>query len=240
MYTIKHKTVAELVTDNIKNAHVFKKYGIDFCCGGGENLETACKRRNVNLEEVERDLLNAYNTGSNEYKYHSWDLDFLSDHIVNIHHLYVEESIPMLLNYCDKVVRSHAGQHKELKEIEKFFHLLAGDLKTHLKKEELILFPFIKKMVKAEKEGKKIERPPFGNASSPVRMMEEEHENASNLIRKIAVLSDDFTPPKGACNTYKAFYSKLDEFEKDLYLHIHLENNILFPRAIALEERVII
>ncbi|MGY5851885.1 iron-sulfur cluster repair di-iron protein [Salegentibacter sp. F14] len=240
MYTIKHKTVAELVTDNIKNAHVFKKYGIDFCCGGEEKLETACKRRNVNLEEIERDLLNAYNTGSREYKYSSWDLDFLSDHIVNVHHQYVEESIPMLLNYCERVVRSHASQYTELKEIEKFFHLLAGDLKTHLKKEELILFPFINKMVKAEKEGTKVERPPFGNASSPVKMMEEEHENASNLIRKIAELSDNFTPPKGACNTYKAFYSKLDEFEKDLYLHIHLENNILFPRAIALEEKVII
>ncbi|HEY9185867.1 MAG TPA: iron-sulfur cluster repair di-iron protein [Salegentibacter sp.] len=240
MNTIKDKTVAELVTDNIKNAHVFKKYGIDFCCGGGEKLETACKRRKVSLKDIERDLLNSYNIGSREYKYNSWELDFLSDHIVNVHHQYIEESIPMMLNYCKRLVRSHAGEHPELKEIEKLFRQLAEEIKIHLKKEELILFPFINKMVKAEKEGTKLERPPFGNASSPVKMMEEEHESAGNLIRKIAELSDGFTPPKGACNNYKAFYSKLDEFEKDLYLHIHLENNILFPKAIALEKKVMI
>ena len=240
MNAIKDKTVAELVTDNIQTAHVFKKYGIDFCCGGGEKLEAACKRRKVSLEDVERDLLNAENNGSREYKYNSWELDFLADHIVNVHHQYVEESIPMMLSYCEKVVRSHASEHPELREIETLFHLLAGELRAHLKKEELILFPFISKMVKAAKQGTKLERPPFGEASYPVKMMEEEHEIAGDYIRKIAKLSDDFTPPQGACNTYKAFYSKLDEFEKDLYLHIHLENNILFPKAIALEKKVMI
>lgn len=237
---MKDKTVADLVTDNIKNAHVFKKYGIDFCCGGGEKLETACKRRNVNLEEIEKDLLNAYNTGSREYKYNSWDLDFLADHIVNVHHQYVEESIPLLLHYCQRVVRSHANDRPELKEIEALVHEMADELKSHLRKEELILFPFIGKMVKAAKDGSELERPPFGTAGNPVKMMEEEHELAGEFIRKIAILSDNFTPPKGACNTFKAFYSKLDEFEKDLYLHIHLENNILFPKAISLEKKVMI
>ena len=240
MNAIKDKTVAELVTENIKNAHVFNKYGIDFCCGGGEKLEVACKRRSVNMEDIERDLLKSYNTGSLEYKYNSWELDFLADHIVNVHHQYVEESIPLLLHYCLRVVRSHAKDRPELLEINSLVHKLADELKTHLRKEELILFPFITKMVNAEKENTRLERPPFGTSGNPVKMMEEEHEIAGELIRKIADLSDNFTPPEGACNTYKAFYSKLDEFEKDLYLHIHLENNILFPKAIALEKKVMI
>lgn len=239
METLKNRTVADLVTENIKTAHIFKRYGIDFCCGGGEKIEKACKKRNIDLAELERELLKAAGTRERNFNYNSWDLGFLTDHIVNIHHKYVEENIPLLLQYTEKVAKVHGASHPEVRAIEKLFRQVAGELASHLKKEELILFPFIKKMVNAEEVEKPLERPTFGTAENPVKMMEEEHEQAGEIFRKIAELSNNYTPPESACNTFRAMYSKLEEFEQDLHLHIHLENNILFPKALELEKKVI-
>lgn len=239
MEALNNRTVADLVTENIKTAHVFKKYGIDFCCGGGEKIEKACEKRNVDLAELERELLEAAGTRERNFNYNSWDLGFLIDHIVNIHHKYVEENIPLLLQYTEKVAKVHGASHPEVQEIKELFYQVAGELASHLKKEELILFPFIKKMVNAEEVGELLDRPAFGTAENPVKMMEEEHEHAGEIFRKIAELSNDHTPPASACNTFRAMYSKLEEFEQDLHLHIHLENNILFPKALELEKKVI-
>lgn len=238
MEAIKSRTVADLVTENIKTAHVFKKYGIDFCCGGGISIEKACEKADANIEELTKDLLNVENSTGRANNYNSWELDFLADHIVNVHHGYVEESLPLLKQYADRVAKVHGHHYSELLQIQHLVGVVAGELSSHCKKEELILFPFIKKMVAAKKGGEPLPQANFGKVDNPIQMMEAEHEEAGELLRQIAILSNNYTPPQGACNTYRAFYAKLQEFEEDLHQHIHLENNILFPKSLQLEKEL--
>mgnify|MGYP001419951713 CR=1 FL=1 len=238
MNTLETKKVAELVAENIKTAHIFKKYGIDFCCGGGISIQKACEKANINFEELERDLLNVDQNRDRATNYNSWKLDFLTDHIINVHHSYVEENIPLLIQYAAKVAKVHGERHPELLEIQNLFTLVATELSGHLRKEELILFPFIKKLVQAKIEGAGLPKAQFGTVDNPIKMMEAEHEEAGEILRKIAKLSNNYTPPEGACNTYRAFFAKLDEFEQDLHQHVHLENNILFPKALQLEKEL--
>lgn len=239
METLKDKTVADLVTENIKTAHIFKKHGIDFCCGGGISIERACEKKEVNYKILKEELEQALSENDRAYNYKSWAPDFLVDHIINVHHTYVEENLPLLLQYADKVMKVHGAHDTELVEINDMVKRVVTELAGHMKKEELILFPFIKKMVQAQKEGITLPRPAFGTVDNPIAMMEDEHENAGELFREIAELSNNYTPPEHACNTYKAFYAKLEEFENDLHLHVHLENNILFPKAKQMEKAVI-
>lgn len=235
METLQSRTVGDVVTENIKAAHIFKKYGIDFCCGGGVSIKRACEKANVDPELLINELIDLEQVKDRSLDYNSWKLDFLSDHIVNVHHQYVEESSPLLLQYAKRVNHVHGGHYKELGEIESLVIELVQEMASHQRKEELILFPFIKRLVKAEKENDVVPQSHFGSVENPIKMMEEEHDEAGEIMRKISVLSDNFTPPQGACNTYRAFYAKLEEFEEDLHQHIHLENNILFPKALKLE-----
>lgn len=236
METLQERTVADVVTENIKAAHVFKKYGIDFCCGGGVSIKRACEKAQVDADTLTRELLNLETVKDRASDYNSYKLDFLADHIVNVHHHYVEESSPLLLQYAKRVNQVHGGHYAELGEIEQLVIEVVQEMAAHQKKEELILFPFIKRLVKAEKENGPVPEAHFGTVDNPIKMMEEEHDETGEIMRKIAALSNNYTPPQGACNTYKAFYSKLEEFEEDLHQHIHLENNILFPKASKLEK----
>jgi regulator of cell morphogenesis and NO signaling len=236
MNITENSTVAEVVTNNIKTADIFKKHGIDFCCGGGISIKKACKKKNISYTELELELSLINNPVSNAYNYDNWKLDFLVDHIENIHHSYVEENTGLVLQYAAKVAKVHGHHYTEVVEINKLFIEVAQELAAHMKKEELILFPFIKKLVQAEKDGVKANRPHFDTVNNPIAMMEDEHENAGDIFKEIKKLSNNFTPPEGACNTFKALYAKLEEFEQDLHQHIHLENNILFPKAILLEK----
>lgn len=238
MKELESRTVAELVTENIKTAHVFKKYGIDFCCGGGVSIQKACEKADVDYNLLASELLNVGQEVSRVNNYNSWELDFLTDHIINVHHTYVEENIPLLLQYSNRVAEVHGHNYTELLEIKDLVQQVAGELSSHMKKEELILFPFVKKMVAAKKEGGELPEANFGTVDNPIKMMEVEHEDAGEALRKIAQLSNNYTPPESACNTYRAFYAKLDEFEQDLHQHIHLENNILFPKSLQLEKEL--
>lgn len=229
------KTVAEIVTENIKSAHIFKKHGIDFCCGGGISVEKACAKKGVDYSELKKELDNIDEV-NRAYDYDSWKLDFLVDHIVNIHHTYVEENITLLIQYANRVAKVHGHHYTQVVKINELFTEVANELTAHMKKEELVLFPFIKQLVKAEKEGTTAPNPHFGTVNNPIRMMESEHENAGDIFKEIAKLSNNYSPPESACNTFRALYAKLDEFEQDLHQHIHLENNILFPKAIQLEK----
>lgn len=235
MNITKEKTVASIVTENIKAAHVFKKYGIDFCCGGGISIDKACEKSGVDYSVLENDLKIVDNV-SKAFNYGAWELDFLVDHIVNIHHSYVEESIPILMQYADKVAKVHGHHYTEVVKINSLIIEVAQELTAHMRKEELILFPFVKQLVRAKKEGALPPAPHFGTVNNPIRMMEDEHEAAGDIFKIISKLTNDYTPPDEACNTFKALYAKLQEFELDLHQHIHLENNILFPKAIELEQ----
>lgn len=238
METLKQKTVAELVTENIKTAHIFKKYGIDFCCGGGISIERACEKKGIDYSTLEEELNLSLSQNERAFNYKTWKPEFLTDHIINVHHTYVEENAPMLLQYSERVMTVHGHHNTELVEINELVKRVVGELASHMKKEELILFPFIKKMVNAQNEGLTLPRPAFGTVDNPIAMMEEEHDAAGLIFREIAELSNNYTAPAHACNTYKAFYAKLKEFENDLHLHVHLENNILFPKAKQMEKEI--
>lgn len=237
MNITENNTVAEIVTHNIKTADVFKKHGIDFCCGGGITIKKVCEKKNIPYNVLAKELTDINNIISKAYDYDNWKLDFLADHIENVHHSYVVESTQILLQYTAKVAKVHGHYYKEVVKINELFNVVAQELASHMKKEELILFPFIKKLVQADREGVQVKTPHFGTVNNPIKMMEEEHESAGDILKEIKELSNNYTPPEGACNTFKAMYAKLEEFEQDLHQHIHLENNILFPKAILLEQK---
>ena len=238
MTITKERTVADYVTENIKTAHVFKKYGIDFCCGGGISLEKACKKHGIELDQIEQELLSVDTIGYMN-NYDKWDLGFLIDYIVNIHHRYVNESLPIIFQYANKVAKVHGHHYTEVVKINDLFHEVANELLTHMQKEEQILFPYIKQLTEFQEKGEMIKSAPsFGTVNNPIQMMEHEHETAGNIFKEIAKLANNYTPPEEACNTFRALYAKLEEFEQDLHRHIHLENNILHPKAIALEEKL--
>jgi regulator of cell morphogenesis and NO signaling len=233
------ETIGEIVAKDIRTAKVFRKYGIDFCCGGKKGLAETCEKKNIDLaklttelREVERDH-STMPGNPNE-----WELDFLANYIVNIHHKYVKDTLPVLLAWSQKVASVHGETHPEAIRIEQLFAAVADELIPHMMKEENVLFPHIIKMVQASREKKILAPVGFGTVKNPIRMMEHEHETVGELYMEIEKLSSQFTPPADACNTFKALYSTLKEFEDDLFLHIHLENNILFSKAALLEQEV--
>lgn len=232
------KTVADYVTNNIKTANIFKKHGIDFCCGGGISIEKACRKNNVSIDTLINELDNLENNTNSFNNFNKWELDFLIDFIVNTHHKYVEENLILLKQYGDRVAKVHGHLYSELFDIKELTHVVAGELTSHMQKEELILFPFIKKLVNAKRDGTKIESPNFETIDNPIKMMEEEHDKAGDIFKRISELTNSYKTPEGACNTFKALYAKLEEFEDDLHQHVHLENNILFPKAKALSATI--
>lgn len=234
------KQIGQFVADDFRTAAVFANYGIDFCCKGDRTVEEVCQKNNIDSDDL-LDKLIAVSIPKDQQSidYKSWPLDLLADYIEKKHHRYVEEKIPVLRQFLDKLCKVHGQRHPELLEITALFIGSSKELSAHMKKEELILFPFIQRMVKAKLEGAGIQSPQFGTVENPIAMMKDEHENEGERFRTISELSNNYTPPADACNTYKVTFAMLDEFEKDLHLHIHLENNILFPEAIKLEQSLI-
>jgi len=239
MTLIKEKTIGEMVAEDYRTASVFKSFGIDFCCKGNRTLDEVCESNNLSATQVKDDLKKATTTDETSGSaYHTWPIDLLTDYIEKKHHRYVEKTTPELKAYLEKICRVHGSNHPELFEIEKQFSSSAGELAAHMKKEELVLFPYIRKMIKTIASGETLPPPQFGKIENPVEMMMQEHTTEGDRFRKIAELSNNYTPPTDACNTYKVTFALLKEFEEDLHLHIHLENNILFPKAIATEHQM--
>ena len=231
------KTLAEIVIDNTRSAIVFEEYGLDFCCNGKRPLSEACKEKNVDVNDVVNSLAELDSDKESENANY-WETDFLIDFIINNHHQYVRRMIPVISLHTDKVASVHGENHSETKQIADLFLAVRQELESHMMKEERILFPYIKQLYYAKKNNEQIAPPPFGTIQNPIKMMEAEHQSAGDAMHKIRELSNNFIVPADACNTYKALYSELKEFEEDLHKHIHLENNILFPRAIELEKEL--
>lgn len=233
-------SIGELVAEDFRKAEVFRKFGLDFCCGGNKSLKEACAEKGIDANTVETALSEVENQPqTTHHDFKNWELDFLVDYIMNTHHKYVASAMPMLSEFSAKVADVHGDHHPEVMEIAEYYNAVAEELKMHMHKEENILFPYIKELVLAKKQGNPVAPSPFGSIENPIRLMESEHVSAGANFDKIHELSSSFTPPEDACSSYKVLYSKLDEFEKDLHQHIHLENNILFPKAIALEKELL-
>ncbi|MGM5629734.1 iron-sulfur cluster repair di-iron protein [Apibacter raozihei] len=230
-----NKTIGEIVAEDFRTAAVFSKYKIDFCCRGDKTVEHVCEKKSINSDELVKELEESITSKNESVDFNSWPLDLLADYIVKTHHEYIREKVPPLTQFLTKVYKVHGERNPELKEILELFLQSSEDLLTHLKKEEMILFPFIRKMVEAKSSNQPMQPGHFGSIENPIAMMMDDHSVEGDRFRKISELSHGYTPPEGACNTYKVSFSMLDEFEQNLHKHIHLENNILFPKSIKME-----
>ncbi|MDE3153806.1 MAG: iron-sulfur cluster repair di-iron protein [Acidobacteriota bacterium] len=226
--------VSAIVAENPRAAAVFERFGIDFCCGGQRPLGVVSRERGVALP----DLLEALSSGDASAagtvpRFTTWSLGLLVDYIVENHHAWVRQASPVLLQHTRKIAQVHGRNHPELVEIAAQFETLAEDLELHMMKEEQVLFPYLKELGEARRGG----RPQAGfmSAGGPIAMMMREHEQAGGEMATIRALSHDFTVPEDACGTFRACFQELRDFERDLHQHVHLENNVLFPRALEEE-----
>ncbi|MCO6495539.1 MAG: iron-sulfur cluster repair di-iron protein [Bacteroidetes bacterium] len=234
----KDTIVGDLVAQDYRVASVFKQQGIDFCCNGNRSIAEVCQQDNIAVEPLINALKEAaHNKAGSNIDYNSWPLDLLADYIEKTHHRYVENKSREIMPFLEKIVRVHGERHPELAKVEHLFKESVGELARHMKKEELMLFPAIRKMVQAKLNNTKSDSP-IGSVAGPINVMMQEHDTEGERFREISKLTDNYTVPSDGCNTYKITLLMLHEFEEDLHLHIHLENNILFPKSIAMEEQM--
>ena len=238
MQTATEKTVREIAIENPSSVRVFESLGIDYCCGGKRPLSDACSRANIGVDRV-LDLLAAARQDSQAAKAGGWNekpLRDLSAHIVGKHHAFVRQETPRIASLLAKVSAKHSPAHPEIVQIEALFAAIGQELSTHMLKEEQVLFPYIERMEQAVLIGNPVPAAFFGTVKRPIANMVAEHDDAGALLAQIRQISNGYAAPKDACPTYLALYRGLEEFERDLHEHIHLENNILFPRAVEMEQ----
>ena len=232
------RTVREWALEHPEATRVFEKVGIDYCCGGGKSLEEACSAANLSVDEVIDSLELAEEEARAKQKDRSWQREPLANlvaHINGTHHKYTREEIARLGPLFDKVVSVHGKNDPELQHVRAAFRGLAQELTMHMMKEEAVLFPCIVRMEESVIQREPVLPPPFGSVQNPVSMMMHEHDSAGEALRTMRQASTGYTAPVDACISYQTLYKALADFEKDLHQHIHLENNILFPRAIDME-----
>jgi regulator of cell morphogenesis and NO signaling len=229
-------TIKEIVTQNFQSAAVFEKHSLDFCCRGGKSIEEACREKGVSPEIIYQELGQLNSSATAEIsRFFLWPPEFLIDYIITNHHTYVSSMIPVILAHTQKVASVHGERHPEVVRIAEIFSGIAEELTRHMQKEELMLFPYIKHMAEVSRSKGLLRTPPFGSAQNPIRMMMQEHQQAGDGLYEVRALSNSYAPPEDACTTYRVSYQELQEFERDLHQHVHLENNILFPAAVKLE-----
>lgn len=230
---MKEKTIADIVTADIRTASIFKRHGIDFCCGGGKILSDVCKEKKIRVSKITNEI-QKLNSINKEKNYNKMSVNALIKHIIETHHKYVKEKIPTIKDFAKKVSKVHGNNYPETNLIYHLFLRLSDELLDHMNKEEEILFPKIKILV--DKTYSKSVFFSYGTISNPIKMMEMEHESAKKVLKEIEELSNKYNSPPSACNTYKALYNSLKEFQDDLHIHIHLENNILFPKVMKFDD----
>ncbi|HKK25831.1 MAG TPA: iron-sulfur cluster repair di-iron protein [Gracilimonas sp.] len=228
MNSLLKKPVGDIVAEDYRTAQVLRSYGLDFCCGGGKTLEKACSSKKIVIDEVISELESLKDVGGSEHNYNEWSLDFLADYIVNNHHAFVRKMLPELAFYAEKVSRVHGDRDPELNEIRELVYVLQKEMMAHLQKEEDDLFPQIKELVRESKTGFVKE--------AIVEALEDEHDSAGEIMAQIEALTNGFNPPSNACSSYRVLFQNLEGFQKDLHKHVHLENNILFPKALRMEQ----
>lgn len=230
--SFQNKRVGDIVAESYHAAGVFREFGIDFCCGGGQPLADVCEKKGIQLQSVTEKLEQLFASAENsEHNYNDWDPAFLIDYIINTHHSFVRRKTEEISAYALKVARVHGDRHPENVEIFNKFVELSKKLIEHLEAEENIVFPLIKRIDKNIKEGKSPAEADLKSLQNELDKMVDDHEGAGSVMAEIRELSNNFTPPQDACATYQILYKNLAGFEEDLHKHVHLENNILFRKA---------
>lgn len=228
--------LGEIVASDFRAAAIFDRYGLDYCCGGAHSLAEGCSQRGVSVARVLSDL-EALGPDSRECAA-DHDPVALVDYILSHHHAYVRRSLPLIQEHLAKVVAAHGERHCELQFIESQVSKIARALSLHMVKEEQVLFPYIRALAAAVRSGGPPPPDMFGTVQNPIRMMEVEHQEAGDDVAAVRELSHDYQPPSDACATYRLVLEELLDFERDLHRHVHLENNVLFPKTVELESTV--
>ena len=229
------QTIGELVAQDSRAAQVFERYGIDFCCGGQVALSEACRLQGIEVAQLLRELHQAASQPiDRSQNYAAWELPFLADYIVNTHHAYLKENTANIAAYARKIAEVHGAQHPEVIEIAVIFDMIATDLTLHLREEEEVLFPAIRKIDALIKAGAAPDSGDLTTLRAILKTLAHEHDEIGAAIHAIRRLANNYAIPFGVCNTFTVTYRKLEEFEDDLHKHVHLENNILFLKAAAL------
>jgi len=224
-----NSTVGEIVANDFRTSAVFKKAGIDFCCGGKQSFSDACNEKGINSKELENEIANITSEPINEFmNFKNWDPVFLSEYIKNTHHKFVLKNLPDLVFYTQKIANVHGDHHPELVEVANLFAKINEELTQHLRNEEEMLFPAIKETVAT---GSTLAKKTI---VSEITRMLGEHDFAGGAMDHINVITKGYRVPEDGCNTYKVAFKLLEQFEDDLHTHVHLENNILFPKALKL------
>src|SRR5688572_15715563 len=228
-------SVRDIVAEDFRTAAVLERVGINFCCGARRTLGEACQDRNVSPLDVLAEMHEACERqDAAAPRFAKSGADTLITYIVRHHHAYVRRVLPSIVAHARKVAASHGANRPELIEIAAIFEGVADDMAAHMIKEEQILFPYIEKLELAVRRHEPKPAAPFGSVEKPIAMMEDEHEHAGRAMARIRELSTNYALPSGACTTYTVCFRELEEFERDLHMHVHLENNLLFPKACAL------
>jgi regulator of cell morphogenesis and NO signaling len=227
------KTIGEIATANPATIKVFQKHGIDFCCGGKRPLGEVCSEQGLDFEKLQDELANAVSPAAEPVR--DWSaapLSELIDHILGTHHAYLKEELPRLEQLVERVASKHGEHHGEsLSPLRAGYVALKEELDMHLQKEEMILFPYIRQAERSLATGEPLPHSCFGSVEGPIRMMEFEHDSAGEALRRMRDVTGNYNLPEDACNSYRGLFHGLQALEADLHLHIHKENNILFPRA---------
>jgi regulator of cell morphogenesis and NO signaling len=232
--------VKDIALSNPAARQILEDAGLDYCCGGGKSLHEACLHADVPAEEILNRLReNSKHVSPDEANWTSAPLGDLTRHIRERHHRYVREAIARVQPLLDKVEAKHGKSHSEIADIRRLFTEVGREMIMHMQKEEQILFPYIDALEKATSAHSSVEPPFFQTVRNPIHAMMKEHDAAGELVKQIRKASSEYTAPADACTSYKALYEVLREFEADLHQHVHLENNILFPRAVELETPVV-
>lgn len=236
------RTVRDLALEVPEATRVFERLGIDYCCHGERLLEEACALAHIEVADVESSLAEAAErpaeSGHDDASWLRAPLFGLVAHIIQKHHYFVRRELRRIEPLLSRVIASHGEKHPELLEVQRGFRALGDELVQHMLKEEQILFPYVTRLEECESRRQTMAPPRFGTAENPIRMMMHEHESAGAALRAIRAHTSDYRLPAGACAGYEALFRSLQDFEQDLHQHIHLENNILFPRALELEEKM--
>jgi regulator of cell morphogenesis and NO signaling len=234
-------TISELAISAPGAIRVFEEFGIDYCCGGSRSLEAACSNAGIPVNEIVKSIEEAGRDIENrnlETDWRSESMTLLIDHIVAAHHVYTREELVRIERLLDKVTTRHGANHPELTRLSLLFFQLKQELLPHMLKEEQILFPYLERLESAVQTAREVQPPFFATVLNPVRMMRNDHDAAGELLAQIREVTGNLTLPSDGCTTFEALYQALRDFERDLHQHIHLENNILFPKAISTEAMI--